>query len=107
MSTQRGVVLKNWCCSPVRPVQNIVIHQLRENWVKKTGRLIIVHEDNLTGGWGAEVAALVAEKAFDHLDAPIRRICGPNTPVPFAPVMENYYLPGVEDIINEVRQLCR
>ncbi|MCK4417401.1 MAG: hypothetical protein KAV99_04480 [Candidatus Latescibacteria bacterium] len=75
--------------------------------VKKTGKLIIVHEDNLTGGWGAEVAALVAEKAFDYLDAPIKRICAPNTPVPFAPVMENYYLPGAEDIINGVRQLCR
>lgn len=75
--------------------------------VKKTGRLIIVHEDNLTGGWGAEVAALVADNAFDYLDAPIKRICAPNTPVPFAPIMENYYLPGVEDIIREVRQLCR
>ncbi len=77
------------------------------NSVKKTGKLIIVHEDNFTGGWGAEVSALVSEKAFDYLDAPIKRICAPDTPVPFAPVMENYYLPGTEDIIREVRQLCR
>lgn len=74
--------------------------------VKKTGKLIIVHEDNLTGGWGAEVSALAAEKAFDYLDAPIKRICAPDTPVPFAPVMENYYLPGTEDIMREVRLLC-
>ena len=75
--------------------------------VKKTGRLAIVHEDNLTGGWGAEVAALVAQHAFDYLDAPILRICAPDTPVPFAPVMENYYLPGADDIADQVRQLCR
>ena len=55
----------------------------------------------------AKVAALVVEKAFDYLDAPIRRICAPNTPVPFASIMENYYLPNAEDIINGVRQLCR
>ena len=75
--------------------------------VKKTGRLVIVHEDNLTGGWGAEVAALAAQHAFDYLDAPILRICAPDTPVPFAPVMESYYLPGADDIADQVRQLCR
>ena len=75
--------------------------------VEKTGKLVIVHEDNLTGGWGAEVAALVAQKAFDYLDVPIKRICAPDTPVPFAPIMENYYLPGADDIAEEVRQQCR
>ena len=75
--------------------------------VKKTGRLVIVHEDNLTGGWGAEVAARVAEKAFDYLDAPIKRICAPDTPIPFAPVMEDYYVPSAADIVQGVRELCR
>lgn len=75
--------------------------------VKKTGRLVIVHEDNLTGGWGAEVAARVAEKAFDYLDAPIRRICAPDTPIPFAPVMEDFYVPSAADIVQGVRELCR
>jgi len=75
--------------------------------VQKTGKLVIVHEDNLTGGWGAEVAAVAVQKVFDHLDAPIVRICAPDTPVPFAPVMENYYLPDADDIVDQVRQLCR
>jgi len=75
--------------------------------VQKTNKLIIVHEDNLTGGWGAEIAALAADEAFDYLDAPIKRICAPDTPVPFAPVMENYYIPKAENIIQEVKKLCR
>lgn len=75
--------------------------------VEKTGRLVIAHEDNLTGGWGAEIAALAAEKAFDYLDAPITRICAPDTPVPFAPVMESYYVPSAKKIADQVRQLCR
>jgi pyruvate dehydrogenase E1 component beta subunit len=68
--------------------------------VKKTGRLIIVEEDNLTGGWGAEVAARVAENCIASLDGPIRRIAAPDSPVPFAPVMENYYIPSVERIVE-------
>ena len=75
--------------------------------VQKTNKLIIVHEDNLTGGWGAEVAAIVADEAFDYLDAPIKRVCAPDTPVPFAPVMEKFYVPNDGDIIKEVRTLCR
>jgi acetoin:2,6-dichlorophenolindophenol oxidoreductase subunit beta len=75
--------------------------------VEKTHRLVIVHEDNLTGGWGAEIAALVSEKAFDYLDSPITRICAPDTPVPFAPVMENFYVPSASRIVEQVRQLCR
>ncbi len=73
--------------------------------VRKTNKLIIVHEDNLTGGWGAEVAALVADEAFDYLDAPIKRVCAPDTPVPFAPVMENFYIPNAEDIIKTIREI--
>jgi acetoin:2,6-dichlorophenolindophenol oxidoreductase subunit beta len=66
--------------------------------VKKTGRLVIVEEDNLTGGWGAEVAARVADRCIGYLDAPIRRVAAPDTPVPFAPVMENFYVPSVDTI---------
>ena len=76
------------------------------NSVQKTNRLIIVHEDTLTGGWGAEISALVADKAFDCLDAPIKRVCAPDTPVPFAPIMENYYVPDAKDIIKTVREIC-
>lgn len=73
--------------------------------VRKTGRLMIVEEDNLTGGWGAEVAARVADDCIGYLDAPVRRIAAPDTPVPFAPVMENFYVPSVETIVSTAREL--
>ncbi|HZT32294.1 MAG TPA: alpha-ketoacid dehydrogenase subunit beta [Bryobacteraceae bacterium] len=73
--------------------------------VRKTGRLVIVEEDNLTGGWGAEVAARVADACIDYLDGPIRRVAAPDTPVPFAPVMENFYVPSVERIVGAVKAL--
>ena len=61
--------------------------------VKKTGRLVIVEEDNLTGGWAGELAAIAAEEAFFWLDAPIKRVSAPDVPPPFAPVMEQFYVP--------------
>jgi pyruvate dehydrogenase E1 component beta subunit len=73
--------------------------------VKKTGRLVIVEEGNLTGGWGAEVAARVADRCIGYLEGPIRRVAAPDTPVPFAPVMENYYIPSVERIASAARGL--
>jgi pyruvate dehydrogenase E1 component beta subunit len=73
--------------------------------VQKTRRLVIVEEDNMTGGWGAEVAARVAETSFGYLDAPIRRLAAPDTPVPFAPVMEKFYVPSVEKIVAAVQEL--
>jgi acetoin:2,6-dichlorophenolindophenol oxidoreductase subunit beta len=73
--------------------------------VAKTGKLIIVEEDNLTGGWGAEVAARVADTCVGYLDAPIRRIAAPDTPVPFAPIMENFYVPSVERIVAAAKEL--
>jgi pyruvate dehydrogenase E1 component beta subunit len=75
------------------------------NSLKKTGRLVIVHEDNLTGGWGAEVAAQVADEAIDFLDAPVKRVCGYDTPVPFSPPMENFWVPGRGKIIKTLREL--
>lgn len=73
--------------------------------VRKTNRVLIVEEDNLTGGWGAEVAARLGELAFDHLDAPIRRIAAPDVPAPTAPALENVYLPQVERIVQVVREM--
>ncbi len=70
--------------------------------VRKTGRLVIVEEDNLTNGWGAEVAAIVADEAFIWLDAPIKRVASPDVPPPFAPVLEAEYLPNEEKIIQAV-----
>ncbi len=73
--------------------------------VQKTGRLVIVEEDNLTGGWAADVAAMVAEEAFFWLDAQIKRISAPDTPVPFAPVMEQFYVPSTDRIVEAVKSL--
>jgi pyruvate/2-oxoglutarate/acetoin dehydrogenase E1 component len=73
--------------------------------VRKTGRLVIVEEDNLTGGWAADTAAIVAEEAFFWLDAPIKRVSAPDTPVPFAPVMEQFYVPTEARIVQAARSL--
>jgi len=75
--------------------------------VSRTGRLVIVHEDTLTGGWGAEVAARVADRCIDYLQGPIRRVTAPDTPVPFAPVMENFFVPSVEKIVQAVKEICQ
>ncbi len=75
--------------------------------VQKTGKLVIAHEDNLTGGWGGEIAAIVADEGFNYLDAPIKRVCAPDTPVPFAPVMEKFYVPDAEDIIKAIREIVK
>ena len=73
--------------------------------VSRTGRLVIVHEDTLTGGWGAEVAARVADSCISYLQGPIRRVTAPDTPVPFAPVMEQFYVPSVDGIVKAVKEL--
>ena len=73
--------------------------------VCKTERLVIVDECPRTGGWAGEVAAEIQEKAFGHLDAPIKRVTAPDTPVPFAPPMERYYIPDETDIIRAVREV--
>ncbi len=75
--------------------------------VKKTGRLLIVHEDNITGGVGAEVAAIAAAEAFEFLDAPISRLCGPDVPtMPFAETLENAYMPNTEKVAEALRNLA-
>ena len=66
--------------------------------VKKTGRLMVVHEACKTGGFGAEIAAIVSEKAFDHLDAPIKRVAAYDSPIPFNPRLEDYVIPNEHDI---------
>ena len=67
--------------------------------VRKTGRLMIVHEACKMGGFGAEIAAIAAEKAFDYLDAPIKRVAALDSPVPFNPRLEDYVIPNENDII--------
>jgi pyruvate/2-oxoglutarate/acetoin dehydrogenase E1 component len=73
--------------------------------VRKTGRLVIVEEDNLTGGWAAELAAIAADEAFDWLDAPIKRVSAPDVPPPFAPNLERAYVPDEARILSAVKSL--
>lgn len=73
--------------------------------VKKTGKLVIVHEAVGRGGVGAEIATQVMEKAFDYLDAPIKRVAALPVPVPFAPHLENFVIPSEERIIESVQDL--
>ncbi len=68
--------------------------------VKKTGHLVIVHESPVRGGFGGEVAAVVAEMALGYLDAPIRRVGAPWTPVPFSPTLEDAYVPQEADVVK-------
>jgi pyruvate dehydrogenase E1 component beta subunit len=73
--------------------------------VKKTGRLVVVSEDVLSCGVTAEIAAVVAEQALFYLDGPIRRVAVPDTPIPFAPAMEQAVIPQIKDVVQAVRSL--
>ena len=73
--------------------------------VKKTNRVLIVEEDNLTGGWGAEAAARLGQEVFYYLDAPPIRVAAPDTPAPTAPILERAYVPGVDRIVESARSL--
>jgi pyruvate/2-oxoglutarate/acetoin dehydrogenase E1 component len=74
--------------------------------VRKTSKALVLHEDTHTGGFGAEIAATIAEEAFEDLDGPVRRITAPDTPVPFSPVLEQAYIPQVDDVVSGVRDLA-
>jgi len=73
--------------------------------VKKTGRLVIVHEDTFTGGWGAEIAARVGSDIFDYLDAPVNRVCAPDIPAPFSTPLEESFVPDRGRIKEAVKKL--
>ena len=73
--------------------------------VSKTNKVIILHEHARTGGLAGEISAIINEGAFDELDGPIVRLTAPDTPVPFSPPQEEFYLPKVADLVREVRRL--
>jgi pyruvate/2-oxoglutarate/acetoin dehydrogenase E1 component len=72
--------------------------------VKKTNRCVVAHEAVVRGGFGAEVAAVVQHQAFDWLDAPIERVGAKFTPIPFAPVMENFVVPDAADVLEAIQR---
>ena len=73
--------------------------------VRKTGKVILLHEDTQTGGLAGELAARISEKAFEHLDGPIVRITAPDTPVPYSAPLEEAFLPKAADVIEKARSL--
>ncbi|MBV9229599.1 MAG: alpha-ketoacid dehydrogenase subunit beta [Chloroflexi bacterium] len=74
--------------------------------VKRTNKVLIVHEDTLTGGIGAELSAMLAEELFEYLDGPITRVAAPDVPFPYAPLLEEAYLPNAEKILSAARELA-
>jgi 2-oxoisovalerate dehydrogenase E1 component beta subunit len=77
------------------------------NSVKKTSKALVVYEDNLTMGMGAEVAAIIADEAFEYLDGPVKRLAGPDIPgVPFSPPMQDLFMPDKKKILAAMRDLA-
>ncbi len=74
--------------------------------VRRTNKVLIVHEDTLTGGIGAELAAILAEDLFDYLDGPITRVAAPDAPFPYAPQLEEAFLPNTEKVLAAARKLA-
>ena len=90
----------------LRTVRPLDIDAILET-TKKTGKVLIVHEDNKALGVGAEVSAIISENAFEYLDGPVSRLAGPEIPaMPFAPPLEDMYMIDSEKIANSVRQLA-
>ena len=88
------------------------LHPLDEEAIlataRKTGKVLVVHEDTMAGGIGGEVSAIIAECAFDHLDAPIMRLGGPQVPaMPFSPPLEAMYMPNADKIGDAMRKLAQ
>jgi pyruvate/2-oxoglutarate/acetoin dehydrogenase E1 component len=73
--------------------------------IKKTGRLIIMDEEPKTGSAAGEIAAIIADEAFDYMDAPIKRVCAPDTPVPYSPVLEDFWIPDENALIKAVSEV--
>src|SRR5438128_1655166 len=74
--------------------------------VRKTSKVLVLHEDTRSGGFGGEIAATIGEEAFEDLDAPVKRLAAPDTPVPFSPTLEKAYIPQVEDVVAGLRKLA-
>jgi 2-oxoisovalerate dehydrogenase E1 component beta subunit len=75
--------------------------------VRKTSKVLLLHEDTRTGGMAGELAASITESAFEYLDAPIVRVTAPDTPVPYAAALEDAFLPNADKVIEKARWLFR
>ena len=73
--------------------------------VQKTNRALVAYEDSLSWGYGAEIAARIADDLFEHLDAPVRRVAAEDTFVAYQPILENAILPQMEDVYRAMKEL--
>jgi pyruvate dehydrogenase E1 component beta subunit len=73
--------------------------------LEKTNKVVIATEENKRGSFAGEISAIIAEDGFDYLDGPVLRVCAMNTPVPFSPVLEQYYVPSADDIVTAVKKM--
>jgi 2-oxoisovalerate dehydrogenase E1 component beta subunit len=99
--SKEGIDLEILDLRTVSPLDREAITQT----VKKTNKVIILHEHSRTGGLAGEIAAIINEEAFDDLDGPIVRIAGLDSAIPFSPPQEQHYLPKVSDVVREARHL--
>jgi 2-oxoisovalerate dehydrogenase E1 component beta subunit len=99
--SKEGIDLEILDLRTVAPLDREAIAQT----VKKTNKVIILHEHSRTGGLAGEIVAIINEEAFDDLDGPIVRIAGLDSAIPFSPPQEHHYLPKVEDVVREARRL--
>ena len=103
VETAHGVGVEVIDCRTLNPLDTETIYAS----VRKTGKLLVAHEDTLTGGFGAEIAALAASACFERLDAPVMRVAARDTPVPYGPALENAMLPQENDVIRALESLIR
>src|SRR5207237_8751205 len=99
--TKEGIDIEVADLRTVSPLDREAIVQT----VRKTNKVILLHEDVRTGGIAGEIAAIINEEAFDDLDGPIVRITALDTPVPFSPPQEEYFLLKLSDVVREARRL--
>jgi 2-oxoisovalerate dehydrogenase E1 component beta subunit len=99
---KEGIELEILDLRTISPLDREAIADL----VRKTNKVIVLHEHPRTAGIAGEIAAIINEEAFDSLDGPIVRIAAQDSPVPFSPPQEEFYLPKVEDVVREARRLA-
>jgi len=80
--------------------------QAIESTARKTGKVLIVHEDTRTGGIAGEITAILNERAFEFLDGPVLRVTAPDAPVPYSPPLEDYFLPNAARVLEAARRLA-
>ncbi|PIW70335.1 MAG: tungsten formylmethanofuran dehydrogenase, partial [Ignavibacteriales bacterium CG12_big_fil_rev_8_21_14_0_65_30_8] len=77
------------------------------NSIKKTNKAVVIHEDNLTGGFGAEVSARISDECFEYLDGPVKRIAALDSHIPYSPILENEVLPNRNKVYKGIKNLLQ